>query len=252
MSKRVLAFGTHPDDVEFMCAGTLSLLAEKGWEIHIATMAGGQVGSATLSPDEICRVRLAEAANAASVLNGHFHYAGGYDLEVEYNSEYRRQAVSVVRKVDPDIVLSPPPSDYLIDHEETSRLVRNAAFIASVPHYDCGTDSKPASKIPHLYYWNASGLVDPFGRDIPIQFYVDVSSVLATKRTMLACHESQRQWLKYINGVDDYLETMEDMTSQQGKACGCEFAEGFIQHLGMGHPQDNILEQELQGICRRA
>ena len=43
--KRILAFGCHPDDVEFMAAGTLALLAELGYEIHIATMAGGEVGS---------------------------------------------------------------------------------------------------------------------------------------------------------------------------------------------------------------
>jgi LmbE family N-acetylglucosaminyl deacetylase len=38
MKKRVLAIFAHPDDVELMCAGTLSLLKKKGWEIHIATM----------------------------------------------------------------------------------------------------------------------------------------------------------------------------------------------------------------------
>jgi len=41
MKKRVLAIFAHPDDVELMCAGTLSLLKKKGWEIHIATMTPG-------------------------------------------------------------------------------------------------------------------------------------------------------------------------------------------------------------------
>ena len=30
MTDRVLAFGCHPDDVEFMSSGTLALLAERG------------------------------------------------------------------------------------------------------------------------------------------------------------------------------------------------------------------------------
>ncbi len=38
---RVLAFGCHPDDLEFMAAGTLALLAERGYEVHVATMTGG-------------------------------------------------------------------------------------------------------------------------------------------------------------------------------------------------------------------
>ena len=34
MSKdRILAFGCHPDDIEFMAAGTLALLAREGFEI---------------------------------------------------------------------------------------------------------------------------------------------------------------------------------------------------------------------------
>ena len=41
--ERVLAFGCHPDDVEFQCAGTLALLAERGYEVHIATMGGGEL-----------------------------------------------------------------------------------------------------------------------------------------------------------------------------------------------------------------
>jgi len=45
--KRVaLAVGAHPDDVEFMMAGTLSLLAKAGFEPHILTVANGSCGTA--------------------------------------------------------------------------------------------------------------------------------------------------------------------------------------------------------------
>src|SRR3990172_824074 len=125
--ERVLAFGCHPDDVEFMCAGTLALLAQKGYEIHIATMTGGEGGSPNLGPQQIRAKRLKESADAVAILKGHYHYAGGCDLEVEYNSVYRKRAVRVMREVDPLIVFTNPPTDYLPDHEETSRLVRNAA-----------------------------------------------------------------------------------------------------------------------------
>ena len=36
--RKVLSILAHPDDAEFMCAGTLALLKQKGWEVHIATM----------------------------------------------------------------------------------------------------------------------------------------------------------------------------------------------------------------------
>lgn len=249
VKKRVLAFGCHPDDVEFMAAGTLALLAKRGYEVHIATMTGGEVGSPTLSGAQIKRKRLKEAERAAAVIGGCYHYAGGCDLEVEYNCFYRKAATRVVREVDPTIVLTLPPSDYLADHEQTSLLVRNAAYVASVPLYDCGTSAPATRRFPHLYYWNASSLVDIFGRPLPVRFGIDVSAVMETKKRMLACHESQREWLKAHNGWDSYMAIMREWTRKQGKVIGRPFGECFIQHLGNGHPKDNILKKVLGELC---
>lgn len=242
---RVLAFGCHPDDIEFMAAGTLALLADRGWEIHLATMAGGEVGSPTATTQQIRARRLQEAAASARILNGTYHFAGGHDLEIEFNRSYRQKAVRVLREANPDVVLTCPPMDYILDHEITSQLVRNAAFIASVPLYDCGVPLEPTKKIPHLYYWNASGLTDIFGRSLPLHFGIDVGSVIEVKERMLRCHESQDEWLRYINKIDSYIENMIERTKSQGKLIGRSFGECFIQHVGNGHPQDNILNAVL-------
>ena len=249
MKKKVLAFGCHPDDVEFMCSGTLALLAGKGWEVHIAVMAGGEMGSPSLAPQSIRAKRLKEAETAAAVIGAHFHHAGGYDIEVEYNADYRRRAVRIMRAVDPALVFAPPPADYLIDHEETSRLVRNAAFIAPAPNYDCGVPTKPTSRIPYLYYWNAVGLRDIFGRPLPLTLAVNIVSVMKTKTRMLKCHASQRAWLRYISGWDEYIKVMQGMASEEGQRAGIPAAEGFIQHVGSGHPRDNILKKTLGNLC---
>ena len=59
--KRILAIHAHPDDVEFQCAGTLALLAQRGHHLTIATMTPGDCGSAELGPEEIGFVRREEA-----------------------------------------------------------------------------------------------------------------------------------------------------------------------------------------------
>ena len=56
----------HPDDAEILCAGTLIRLADAGWEIHIATVAAGDCGSATLSREEIAAMRRQEGIAAAA------------------------------------------------------------------------------------------------------------------------------------------------------------------------------------------
>lgn len=250
MSKdRILAFGCHPDDIEFMAAGTLALLAREGFEIHLACMTGGEGGSPTEAPQAIRARRLKEAEASAKLLGGHFHYAGGYDLEVEYSSLYRQRATKIVREVDPWIILTNPPMDYMPDHEETSKLVRTAAYIASVPNYDCGYPVKPTCRFPYLYYWNAIMLKDIFGRPLPVSCRVDISAVIETKAEMLAQHASQRDWLKHHNGYDQYLEFMRTGSREEGSVIGVPYAEGFIQHLSQGHPQDNILKSLLGDRC---
>lgn len=246
---RILAFGCHPDDIEFMAAGTLALLAREGFEIHMACMAGGEGGSPTEAPQAIRARRLKEAEAAAQTLGAHFHYAGGYDLEIEYSALYRQRATRIVREVDPWIILTHPPMDYMPDHEETSKLVRTAAYIASVPNYDCGVPVAPTGRFPYLYYWNAVSLTDIFGRPMPLSCRVDISTVIDLKETMLARHASQRDWLKHHNGYDQYLEFMRERSRKEGAPIGVAYAEGFIQHLSQGHPGDNILRTLLGDRC---
>ncbi len=190
-----------------------------------------------------------EAADATAALGGTYHYAGGYDLEVEYNDIYRKRTVRILREVDPLIVFAPPPMDYLVDHEETSKLVRNAAYIASVKNYDCGVPTKPTERFPYLYYSNAFGLADIFGRALPLSCAVDISSVIERKTELLCYHASQREWLAHLNQMDDYTKNMREQSAREGTCIGVGFAEGFIQHLGSGHPQDNILKQLLGDRC---
>ena len=69
------------------------------------------------------------------------------------------------------------------------------------------------------------------------------------KRRMLACHASQRRWLKRHHHFDKYLEVMAERTRQEGRRAGLEYAETFIQHRGANYPTDNILRKLLGKLC---
>ena len=82
----------------------------------------------------------------------------------------------------------------------------------------------------------------PFPADgVTCDFAVDISSTLPIKRRMLALHASQRDWLMHQHGMDKYLMAMETWSAERGKGIGCDYAEGFIQHLGHPYPHDNLL-----------
>ena len=66
----VLAIAAHPDDIEFMMAGTLLMLREAGYELHVMNVANGSCGTATEDRETIIARRLDEARDAARALGG--------------------------------------------------------------------------------------------------------------------------------------------------------------------------------------
>jgi LmbE family N-acetylglucosaminyl deacetylase len=243
MANIILTILAHPDDAEFLCGGTLIRLAlEKSWQIHIASMTAGDCGSMLYGPEEISRIRKKEGADAAAVIGATYHCLEEHDLLVFYNERALERVTRLVREVRPQIVITHSPSDYMPDHEMTSYIVRAAAFAAPAPNFLRDRGHKPAlERIPHLYYADAVEGKDPLGREIPPSFCVDISKVIETKAQMLACHASQRDWLRKHHGMDHYLNAMRDWSAQRGKTCGVAFAEGFRQHLGHSYPQENLL-----------
>ena len=68
MPKTVFAVAAHPDDIEFMMAGTLFLLNQLGCDIHYMNIANGDCGTASLDRREIADIRKLESQNAAQML----------------------------------------------------------------------------------------------------------------------------------------------------------------------------------------
>jgi LmbE family N-acetylglucosaminyl deacetylase len=253
-SLSILAIHAHPDDVEFQCAGTLALLARLGHRITIATMTAGDLGSKDLLPEQIAEVRKAENARSAELIGAQYRCLEFRDLHIVIDVESKRRVTEAVRRAAPDIVITAPPLDYMDDHEATSRLVRDACFNASVPHYATHQwePAKPIARMPYLYYVDPLEGVDLFGTPIIPQFYIDVSEVFETKREMLACHSSQREWLRVQHGVDEYLESQQRWGAKRGSEVGVAQAEAYRQHLGHPYPHDNKLGELLSKYLRKA
>ena len=115
---------------------------------------------------------------------------------------------ALLRDVDPDIVITHPPQDYMADHEITSRLVRSACFSAPVPAYSLEGLSESRQNQPY----SRSLLCQPmegkdlFGEPINPGMFVDISGVMDRKEVFLACHASQLDWLRKHHGIDEYLK----------------------------------------------
>src|SRR5262249_34702467 len=194
MDDIILTALAHPDDAEFLCAGTLiRLVREHGWQVHIATMTPGDCGSAELPPQEISRIRRAEGAAAAARIGARYHCLEERDLLISYTEHALERVTRLLREVRPRVVLTHSPADYMLDHEMTSALARAAAFAAPIPNFlrDRG-HPPPLERVPHLYYCDPIEGKDPLGRAVVPGFGIDISGVIDAKADMLACHASQR------------------------------------------------------------
>ncbi len=248
-ASRVLAIHAHPDDIEFQCAGTLALLKQKGCPIVMATMTPGDCGSAELGAEEISAVRRGEAQRSAELLGAEYVCLEFRDLSICVDNDSRRRVTEVIRKARPDIVITAPPVDYMSDHEMTSRLVRDATFNASCPNYLTRQwdPAPPTQKIPHLYYVDPIEGVDWYGQPIPPDFIIDISATFDLKLKMLACHDSQRAWLRKQHGLDEYLEGCRRWSAQRGREIGASYGEAFRQHRGHPYPHENALGELVKG-----
>jgi len=245
MNKRVLGIFPHPDDAEFVSSGTLSLLRKAGWEIHIATLAPGDKGTAEYTRKEISEIRKAEAAKSSAIIGATYHCLEFEDVYILYDRESINRTTAFMRRIRPSIVFTSSPRDYMLDHEITSLLVQTACFSLGIKNME--VKEEPFEPVPHLYYCDPMEAKDIFGNIINPSIFINISGEMKIKEKMLSCHESQKNWLLTHHKMDEYILLMKRLGELRGKEANTQFAEGFRQHLGHSFPQNNILK-EILGI----
>jgi len=243
MNKVALGIFAHPDDAEFMCAGTLSLLNRAGWTIHIATITKGDKGTTVFSMEEISSIRKEEASRSAEIIGGYYHCLEFEDVYIFYNRDTINKTTNLIREVHPDIVFTASPNDYMIDHEITSLIVETACFSSGIKNMEI--NAEPFEPIPYLYYCDPMEGKDKFGNLIQPSIYVDIESEIYTKEKMLSCHASQRNWLLKHHKVDEYVLCMKHLAEMRGNEINKVYAEGFRQNLGHSYPSYNMLKEIL-------
>ena len=218
----ILAIGCHPDDIEINCVGTLIKCVKRGDNVTVCHVCNGNMGHEVIMPDELRKIRIEEARRAGAMAGIKVVTCDIGDLDVYNQSKEQRDLViDVIREADPDLIITHAPNDYMLDHVAVSKLVFDASFAASVPHYKTKVD-KTAKVVPLYYMDNLTG-VD----FIPTE-YVDVTEEIDLKLKMLNCHESQIVWMRDHDHID-FPDMVKTCCRYRGFQCGADYAEGFKQ-----------------------
>lgn len=244
-NKVALSIHAHPDDAEAWNAGVLKLLRDKGYKIVVATMTGGNLGGCNMSMEETARVRSEEAKRAAAVIDAEYYTLGATDGFLFDTKEIRLKTISLIRKVNAGIIFTHLPTDYHSDHRATANIVEAAAMISALDPVP--VKEKPLKITPLLYHTSPLTLSDPLGTSVtPPHFYVDITTVIETKKKMLACHISQIDLMKHMHKIDDFFGFVLEGNNNYGKKAGIEYAEVYWQHLGGGFQKEPQVQNDLK------
>ena len=221
--ERVLAVVAHPDDAEYLCAGTLARARNEGAPIAILVLCQGDKGQPSVPIPDLAAVRRKEMSAAAKLLGAEVFFGKVPDGQLADTPAQRRILLEVFRRFRPTLVLAHDAADYHADHRAAGALAEAASwFSASVGHK---TRSAALGTQPALWWMdtmNMTGFVPAL--------YIDVSEYTGVKQEMLACHRSQLQ-----RGTEgDFSPIAEQMLRQcqaRGAQAGVAAAEAFRPHL---------------------
>lgn len=123
----LLAFGAHPDDLEFACGGVLARESQLGRAVHLVVCSKGEAGSSGNAEQ-----RTEEAERAAEALGATLEFIElDGDARLEIRSAHAVRLAEIIRRIRPGIVLAPSlVQNQHPDHWRLGTLVRDASRLA--------------------------------------------------------------------------------------------------------------------------
>src|SRR5690606_24967148 len=139
----LLVITVHPDDAELGCAGTILKHIAAGKKVGIVDLTQGELGTRGTAD-----TRKQEADDASSLLGisirENLKMRDGF---FKNDEEHQLKVITIIRKYQPEIILSNALRDRHPDHGRAGELVNDAVFLSGLRKIDTYEDGK--LQIPH-------------------------------------------------------------------------------------------------------
>jgi N-acetylglucosamine malate deacetylase 1 len=229
----VLAFGAHPDDIEFGCGGVIVKETRAGRTAHLVVCSRGECAT-----HGILEERTAEAEEGARILGASLRFLDlDGDSHLEIRTAHTLALAAIIRETQPGIVLAPSlVENQHPDHSRLGRLVRDAARLARYGGVGELSRWQPHSIRALLFY---AGSLESEPRDIP-PVLVDVSDseALTAWTAAMQAHGSQTAARRYV-------ELQLTRARLHGLSAGVEHAIALF-------PNDPVVVDSLAPLSRSA
>ena len=235
---RAMVVVAHPDDAEFMVAGTAAKWAARGAEVTYVVITNGNKGS---EDPEMTSTRLAEQRAAGRILGvKNFEFLGYEDGYLEHTLDLRRDITRLIRKYRPDIVVTFDPTARFMfdayanhpDHRAAGDATVDAIFPSArdrLTFPELLVDGLEPHKVKQL--WMGSGGA------ANANVWVDITETIELKKKALAAHPSQLS--------EEVAEFASQMARGTAESQEFEYAEAF-RRIIFDQPREARLAQRRQ------
>ena len=189
----LLAFGAHPDDIEFGCGGVIANETRAGRAAHFVICSRGEAGTHG-TPKQ----RTMEAKRSAMLLGATVEFVElDGDAHLEVRVAHVIKLAGILRRIRPGIVLAPSlVENQHPDHAKLGRIVRDATRLARYGGLKELRKSPPHA-VDQLLYYAVTTEAEP--RDIsPVLMDVSAPEIVAAWTAAMAAHASQVRARNYI------------------------------------------------------
>jgi len=189
----LLAFGAHPDDIEFGCGGVIARETRAGRAAYFVVCSRGEAGTHG-TPKQ----RVAEAKKSAALLGATVEFIElDGDAHLEVRAAHAIKLAGILRRVRPSIVLAPSlVENQHPDHAKLGRIVRDAARLARYGGLK-ELRRSPSHAIDKLFYYAVTSEAEP--RDIsPVLIDISAPETVATWTDAMEAHVSQTSARNYV------------------------------------------------------
>jgi len=229
----LLAFGAHPDDIEFGCGAVIARETHAGRAAHMVVCSRGE--SATHGTP---KQRTLESKKSAKILGATLEFiALDGDARLELRPAHAIKLAAILRRIRPAIVLAPSPvENQHPDHAALGQLIRNAARLARYGGIK-ELRSSPPHAIDHLFFYAITPGAEP-RNEIPILVDISAPEILDVWTAAMKSHASQMP-------TRNYVELQLTRARLNGLRAG-------IEHAVALYPNDPIVIHSLQQLGKGA
>lgn len=218
-AKKVLVIIAHPDDAELSSAGTLIKWISEGRQVRYIVCTTGDKGTkdAQMTPFQLAEIREKEQREAASVLGvKELTFLRHADGELEHNASFRNEIALLIRKFQPEIIITHDPwRPYQLhpDHRAVGFSTTDAVVVARdhlfLPAF---LELELPAHAPLELYFTFPPIPD---------YVVDITDVMEKKLDALEKHQSQ------LKSITDWREKIKLMSSKLAEGKPFNYAESF-------------------------